>query len=78
MRAIRQLAARLFLVLSPVVVVVVRRLEDDPQPELDLSGSTKRIDTGSDTDAIHVVARGCSTVDLSRRSRQHPIECISG
>jgi hypothetical protein len=40
-------------------------LEGETNSEFDLSRSTERIDTRSDPNAIHVVARGCRTIDLT-------------
>jgi hypothetical protein len=38
--------------------------EGEPQPELDLSGSTERVDPGSDPRAISIVATAGRVVDL--------------
>src|SRR5215469_12282370 len=54
--------------------LVVLSLKDDTLPKLNLSGSTERINARSDSDAIHVVASGSSSIDLSSCSRQKPAE----
>jgi len=51
-------------------------LEGEPQPELDLPGSTERVDARSHPDAVHVVPFASSAVNLPRGSRQKAIERV--
>jgi hypothetical protein len=53
---------------------VVSAPEGETQPEFDLSWSTERMDARAPSDAVHIVASGGSSVDLSRCSRQQSIE----
>ena len=52
-------------------------LEGEPQPELDLSGSTERVDACSYPNAVHVVSCASGSVDLSRGSRQQSIQRVA-
>ena len=45
-------------------------LEREPQPELQLPGSTEGVDACSQPDAVHVVACASSAVSLPGGSRQ--------
>jgi hypothetical protein len=45
-------------------------LEREPQPELQLPGSTEGVDACSHPDAVHVVACASSAVNLPGGSRQ--------
>ena len=51
-------------------------LEREPQPELQLPGSTEGVDACSHPDAVHVVACASGAINLSRASSQQSIERV--
>jgi hypothetical protein len=54
--------------------VGITTLEGHTQPKLDLPGRAERVDPGSDPDTVYIVAKGSSSIDLSRSSGEQAVE----
>jgi hypothetical protein len=51
-----------------------RGLEGEPERELQLPGSTERVDARSHSHAVHIVVQTSSAVDLTSGSRHESIQ----